>query len=66
MAADGMGPGGPEPRTPNVPAEPAAPSPARRGFLKAGLATAGVAFGMVIPCHRNLPAGFVPAARARS
>ena len=68
MAADGTGPGGLHPRTGTAPAAPddaAAPSPARRGFLKAGLATAGVAFGMVIPYHRNLPAGFVPAARAQ-
>lgn len=68
MAADGNGPGGLHSETAATPAAPkdsAAPSPARRGFLKAGLATAGVAFGMVIPYHRNLPAGFVPAARAK-
>ena len=37
----------------------------RRGFLKgAGLATMGAMVGATIPFHRNIPAGFVPAAFA--
>ena len=40
--------------------------PGRRGFLKgAGLATVAATVGMTIPFHRNLPAGFVPAAWAQ-
>ena len=37
----------------------------RRGFLKgAGLATMGAMIGSAIPFHRNMPAGFIPAAFA--
>ncbi|MEX3007319.1 sulfite oxidase [Hoeflea sp. TYP-13] len=37
----------------------------RRGFLKgAGLATMGAMIGTAIPFHRNMPAGFIPAAFA--
>lgn len=39
----------------------------RRGFLRgAGLATMGAMLGASIPFHRNMPAGFVPVAFARS
>jgi len=39
----------------------------RRGFMKgAGLATMGAMLGAAIPFHRNMPAGFVPAAFAQS
>ncbi|WP_339643180.1 sulfite oxidase [Jannaschia helgolandensis] len=38
----------------------------RRGFLrKAGLATMGAMVGGVIPFHRNMPAGLIPAALAQ-
>ncbi|MBS9716480.1 sulfite oxidase [Pseudohalocynthiibacter aestuariivivens] len=38
----------------------------RRGFLRgAGLATMSAAVGMVIPFHRNIPQGFIPAAMAQ-
>jgi DMSO/TMAO reductase YedYZ molybdopterin-dependent catalytic subunit len=40
-------------------------NPDRRGFLKgAGLATMAAALGGYIPFHRNMPAGFIPAAMA--
>jgi len=40
--------------------------PDRRGFLRrAGLATMGAMVGATIPFHRNMPAGFVPAAMAQ-
>ena len=39
--------------------------PDRRGFFrKAGLATMGAMIGAAIPFHRNMPAGFIPAAMA--
>jgi len=39
--------------------------PDRRGFLKgAGLATMGAVLGATIPFHRNMPAGWIPAALA--
>ncbi len=42
-----------------------APNHDRRGFLKgAGLAAMSAALGATIPFHRNMPAGFVPAALA--
>jgi len=41
--------------------------PDRRGFLKgAGLATVSAMLGMAIPFHRNIPAGWIPAAFAGS
>ncbi|MDJ0741388.1 MAG: molybdopterin-dependent oxidoreductase [Gammaproteobacteria bacterium] len=41
------------------------PHPDRRGFLKgAGLATMAALLGGFIPFHRNMPAGFIPAAMA--
>lgn len=41
------------------------PNPDRRGFLKgAGLATMAAMLGGYIPFHRNMPAGFIPAALA--
>lgn len=40
-------------------------NPDRRGFLKgAGLATMAAMLGGYIPFHRNMPAGFIPAALA--
>lgn len=39
--------------------------PDRRGFLRgAGLASMGALLGAAIPFHRNMPAGFIPAALA--
>jgi len=39
----------------------------RRGFLKgAGLATMGAMIGAAIPFHRNMPAGFIPVAFAKT
>lgn len=41
------------------------PNPDRRGFMKgAGLATMAAMLGGFIPFHRNMPAGFIPAALA--
>lgn len=41
------------------------PNPDRRGFLKgAGLASMAAMLGGYIPFHRNMPAGFIPAALA--
>ncbi len=41
--------------------------PDRRGFLRgAGLAAMGAAVGAVIPFHRNMPAGLIPAALAEA
>ena len=41
------------------------PHPDRRGFLKgAGLATMTAMLGGLIPFHRNMPSGFIPAAMA--
>ncbi len=42
------------------------PDGARRGFLRTtGLTALGAMLGMAVPFERNLPSGFVPAARAQ-